>query len=310
MCLQNRQFNNTHPLAASTIFTTFVCDKFDGDQLFLRAELTLACDGSPARRGWVVFAAIMVVLFPIGVPALLFTLLYSNRDGMVRLVQELEQEPGSVAKLARRPSSSSRRPSFVARSERLAFIVSRVERLAAARWWVAPVQVLLRLAQTSVMVVVTRQSVQAALASSIAIAGFCLHREFMPFRRPSDNTTAVLAQATIFLWCFVLMLRDAGAFSSVPTVTIGVLLVVVTVAVVAHAAYTVRLELHDANENQQPSTTSSSTTAVAIEEDAGLADEEERHAPAADDKEAGDSRVEEEDQAGTTFGDQRGTLRI
>ena len=132
----------------------------------------------------------------------------------------------------------------------------------------------------------------------------------MPFRRPSDNTTAVLAQATIFLWCFVLVLRDTGAFSSVPTVTIGVLLVVVTVAVFAHATYTVRLEMHDAHENQQPSTTSSSssTTAVATEEDVGVAHEEEHHAPAADDEEAGDGCVVEEDHAETAVGDQQGTL--
>ena len=255
------------------------------------------------------FAVLMIVVFPIGVPALIFSLLYSNRDGTVRLVQELEQEPGSVAQLARRPSSSSKRPSFVARSERLAFIVFRAERLAAARWWMAPVQVLLQLAQTSAMVIVTRQSVQAALASSIAIAGFCLHRKFMPFRTPSDNTTAVFAQATIFIWCFVLVLRDTGAFSSFPTVTVGVLLVVVTVAVFAHATYTIRLEMHDAHENQQPSTSSSSTIAVATEEDAGVPDEEERHVPVTDNDEASDGRVVvEEDQARTTVGDQRGTL--
>ena len=51
---------------STTIFETFACDEFDGEQLYLRVELTLACDGSPVRRGWVIYATFMLFVYCLG----------------------------------------------------------------------------------------------------------------------------------------------------------------------------------------------------------------------------------------------------
>lgn len=121
----------------------------------------------------------------------MFNVLYHNREEIKLLlndeVMQDDNDHASVSQLVRRHSTSSeRRPSFVDRSQRLVYIVSKVEKFVPSCWWIGPVQLLLRLALTSMMVLVTRQSVQCSLASCIALVSFILHRELMPMRRPSE----------------------------------------------------------------------------------------------------------------------------
>ena len=131
-------------------------------------------------------------MLPPGVPWLTFNMLYHNRDEIKMLLTDeamqdhSEHEHASVAQVARRRGTHERRPSFVARSQRLVYLTSKVDRFTPSCWWIGPVQLVLRLAMTSMMVLVKQQSVQCALASSIAIIGFILHRELMPMRRPSE----------------------------------------------------------------------------------------------------------------------------
>ena len=73
------------------------------------------------------------------------------------------------------------------------------------------------------------------LASCIALAGYLVLREYLPYRNPTDNTTALLAQGVVFLWCFFLVLRDAGVFDGWPPAILGTLLTLVTVTVWCHA---------------------------------------------------------------------------
>jgi hypothetical protein len=58
---------------STTVMATFQCIEYDddngeikNDDLYLRAELTLACDGSTKRRLYMAYAGCMVALFPIG----------------------------------------------------------------------------------------------------------------------------------------------------------------------------------------------------------------------------------------------------
>ena len=50
-----------------TIFQTFVCDTLDDEVAFLRADKSLTCSGSQ-RAAYVVFAGLMVFVYPIGIP--------------------------------------------------------------------------------------------------------------------------------------------------------------------------------------------------------------------------------------------------
>ena len=68
---------------STTITQTFACEKIDKDY-FLRADMTLACDISSARRqSWKTLAILMLLAYPLGFPLLLLCLLLPQR-GRIR----------------------------------------------------------------------------------------------------------------------------------------------------------------------------------------------------------------------------------
>ena len=127
---------------STSIVTTFVCDDFGGDQLFLRAQLTIACDDSNQRKFWVGYASVAATLYPLGVPALLFTLLYQNRTIIKSMMETMKQEQAghtsrrgaklrrisSTKALVRELSSSGRRPSFVKNTQDLSWLVKKFDK--------------------------------------------------------------------------------------------------------------------------------------------------------------------------------------
>lgn len=53
------------PSVTTTVMETLVCDEFD-DGFFLRSQLSIACDGSPNRTTWVLYACLMMLVYPVG----------------------------------------------------------------------------------------------------------------------------------------------------------------------------------------------------------------------------------------------------
>ena len=53
------------PSTTTTIGQTLACDHFDNGW-FLRAQLTIPCDGSRRRKVWVTYASLMIAIFPLG----------------------------------------------------------------------------------------------------------------------------------------------------------------------------------------------------------------------------------------------------
>ena len=87
------------------------CDRFDGG-LFLRAQYTLPCDASDRRARWVVFAAVVLLVYALGgkksthdrvprcsvihgvcrtVPTLIFTVMFKHRRAIQKLGMALQQ---------------------------------------------------------------------------------------------------------------------------------------------------------------------------------------------------------------------------
>ena len=139
-------------------------------------------------------------------------------------------------------SSHGRRESTVELSQTLVWLASKVERYTADAWWMGRFELVLRLCQTSLMALVTNRSVQAALASCLAVVGVVVNREVAPYRRGSDNTVAELTQALLWLWCMALLMDLAGVFSGFPITVVGIALVLATALVFA---YSLRLALID-----------------------------------------------------------------
>ena len=126
------------PSTTSTIMRTFVCDKFENGD-FLRAGLSLPCDNSPNRRWWKAYAVIMIAAYPVGVPLLLFCLLFPNRAEIKKMLSTVEKHDarrGMVASLSELRIRSSRyhRPSFANHSTRLMWLLPKVKKFKPSCW--------------------------------------------------------------------------------------------------------------------------------------------------------------------------------
>ena len=192
------------------------------------------------------------VLRVAGVPLLFFGLIYPHRHEIKSMLGALDHEisqgkksTSTIDELTRRKSVASRQPLFVAQARHLNWLVKKIERYRPDAWWASILLILLRLAQSSVLVLVKLQAVQAALASCAALFGVIVLREFTPYRRPSDTATAVLAQCVIFSWSFQIVLRSVGAIAHVPTALVGSFLVLFTTSVFVHAWWRASIELRE-----------------------------------------------------------------
>ena len=68
-----------------TIFQTFVCDSLDDDVSYLRADYGLRCEITGTRTAYLTYAGFMVLVYPVGIPAVFAWALFINRDSIKRL---------------------------------------------------------------------------------------------------------------------------------------------------------------------------------------------------------------------------------
>ena len=64
-----------------TIFQTFACDPFDSGVAYLRADYDLMC-WTETHVGYMTYAGFMILVYPVGIPAVFALALYINRDGI------------------------------------------------------------------------------------------------------------------------------------------------------------------------------------------------------------------------------------
>ena len=63
---------------SSTLFQMFACDSIDGGETYLRSDYRIMCTDTK-HRALQVYAAIMIALYPVGIPLLFGVLLYPHR---------------------------------------------------------------------------------------------------------------------------------------------------------------------------------------------------------------------------------------
>lgn len=88
-----------------TVFQTFVCDLLDDGVDYLRADYSLSCR-SDQHVGYVVYASVMVLMYPIGIPAAFAWWLARNRRDLTKPGRETvaRLQPFSGLWAAYRPS--------------------------------------------------------------------------------------------------------------------------------------------------------------------------------------------------------------
>ena len=182
-----------------------------------------------------------------GVPLLLVTLLYPKREQIKKILTDIEEQDlktHTVTTVKEIVASKRRqRASIVELSESIRWLVPKFEKFQPACWWFGAFALVLRLCQSSMMVMFENQSIQAGCASIIAQVAICAQRNLAPYRRASDNEIALYAQWLIFTWCSMLLLRVIGAVAFLPTFVVGLFCVIPTVAVVARALQSARIDI-------------------------------------------------------------------
>ena len=180
-----------------------------------------------------------------------------HREGIHQLMHAIIQEgeqSNTLVQIRGGQSGKHRRGSIVALSDSLRWLVPKFYKYNPGRWWAGPLSLVLRLCATSMMIVFQKQSIQAAYACVIAQLAICLQQSLRPYRRKSDNEIAFLANWLIFIWCAVLLMRTIGSFASLPSIIIGMVCVLPTLAVVARALTTtisdIKAEFQERDEDQ------------------------------------------------------------
>ena len=64
-----------------TVFQTFACDPLDSGVAYLRADYDLVC-WTNIHVGFMTYAGFMILVYPVGIPAIFALALYINRDGI------------------------------------------------------------------------------------------------------------------------------------------------------------------------------------------------------------------------------------
>ena len=192
----------TLPSTTTTLIQTFICQQFDNGA-FLRESLTIACDDSPRRRLWVVFSAVTLIVYMIGVPTLIFTVMFQYRHAIqelgVKLQQHNEQRGRTSLTANELVKSKQARSSFVSLHWEMRWLLSKFEKFRPKAWFTGVLLLLLRLLQTSAVTFVQSQLAQAAIVCFITLVSILLHSELSPMRRPSDNHVALMAQVLRWL---------------------------------------------------------------------------------------------------------------
>ena len=162
--------------------------------------------------------------------------MYSHRHAIQKLGSEMRQynqrRGGTRLNANQLIKSKQARSSFVSLTTEIGWLLPKFEKFQPEYWYWGIVLLALRLLQTSFMALVPSQYVQASIMLCVTLFSISLQSECSPYRRPSDNRVALLAQWLVVAWVLVLTLRINGVFvTPVAAVSIGVLLCVATVAV-------------------------------------------------------------------------------
>ena len=71
-----------YSMASSAVFRAFACDPLDDGKVYLRSDYRIECN-SPKHKAFQIYAAFMLVVYPLGIPIMFALLLFRNRKALV-----------------------------------------------------------------------------------------------------------------------------------------------------------------------------------------------------------------------------------
>ena len=166
---------------SSVVFQMFACEGFDDGKRYLRADYTIDCD-SLKHRTFQFYASLMMLVYPLGIPAIYAVLLFKNR-------RMLQDENGRGASLVARSTSSLWKPYKPKMYYYEVIECSRRIFLAGAVVFIYP-----------------NSDTQIAVAVAIAVVFVFVSEALSPFHSPWDAWTSRLGHAIVFVSMYLALL--------------------------------------------------------------------------------------------------------
>jgi hypothetical protein len=197
------------PSVSVRIFTTFACRDFDNGSSFLKADFSLDCLSSQYSI-FSVYAGLMIVVYPVGIPLLYFFLLFRKRKLLMAGQVEREKEEGRrkgllEEALVKRDENEGKDPAL----EALSFLYESYE---PKYWWFEIFETMRKLTLTGFLVFIapgtTAQVVVSLVMSMVALFFYGVTR---PFIDDFNNYLAIVAN-----WQLVLTLGVCTSYTGEP----------------------------------------------------------------------------------------------
>ena len=166
---------------SSMLFQMFACDGLDDGKRYLRADYTIDCD-SQKHRAFQIYASLMMLVYPLGIPVVYAVLLFNNR----RMLRE----------------ENCREESLAARS-----ILGLWKPYKPERYYYEVIECSRRILLTGVVVFIYPNSgAQIAAAVAIAVVFVFVSEALAPFHSPWDNWISRLGHAILFVSMYLALL--------------------------------------------------------------------------------------------------------
>jgi hypothetical protein len=213
---------------STTVFQTFACDTIDDSATtktsYLRADYSILC-GTAKHSAYKVYAAFMVIIYPLGIPALYAWLLWSNR------LKLSSNNDASIRMLTRHKDVSLRSTRFLWKS------------YTARMYYWEVVKCMRRLLLTGAIVFIAPgTSAQAAIACVFAMLSMAIALYCQPHADTLDGRIYTVGTVIIFLSMFLSLEMKANVSNetqysqNVFAVVLVILNVVMAIAAVVQMA--------------------------------------------------------------------------
>jgi hypothetical protein len=260
------------PSVSTTIFQTFLCTDIDpshsytssGD-FYLTSDMTISCSSS-YYYNWRLYAILMIFVYPVGIPVLYASLLWSVRKEIssrpsAHLRRKLLREAALASSThATHLDNSYDSPSspksdrnhlreelhlleekddhvYSAAAKRLSFLWEAYE---PQYWYWELIETTRRLILTAVISLITPgTSSQSVLSILLALLYIKLYNYCIPYEEDSDDLQAELGQFQIFFTFFVVLVIGNDLISNKFSTLLEVLLVLANVALLLNTAYSI-----------------------------------------------------------------------
>jgi hypothetical protein len=263
------------PFIATTLFRTFLCTDLDPnnedadlDDLFLTADMRISCTSDYYKRG-LAYAAVMIVVYVIGIPLMYLILLYRSRKEIMERFQPLKQEsvPIESSSSAKNVTGSAAADEAAAEDERdegaaptadtstgapanqlllrhdhaarnalmISFLYEAYE---PKYWYWEVVETTRRLMLTAVLSVCgPGTSGQVLFAVLLALIYIKMYGYYAPYTKVSDDVLAETGQFQIFLSFLGALVYQRHLLGNEWNVVIGGILILINTMVLALFVY-------------------------------------------------------------------------